>query len=94
MTMARTPNRPVSKQAARDDELRNMLGEVEEPAGDDGDFPVEMGQAIDDRPVRARDGKVFGLGAGERAFVSVVIFLIVVIFGIALLLATGRIQVG
>jgi hypothetical protein len=92
--MARTPNRPASKQAARDDELRSMLGEVEEPAADDGDFPVEMGQAIDEHPARPSDGKIFGLGAGERAFVSVVIFLIVIIFGVALLLATGRIQLG
>ncbi len=93
--MARTPNRPSAKptrQAARDDELRSMLGEVEEPVSDENDF-LEMGQAIEiERAPRLRDPKIMGLGAAERAFVSVVILLIVVIFGIALLIATGRIR--
>jgi hypothetical protein len=89
--MARTPNRPSSKQAARDDEMRSLLSASDDPLPDDSDFPVEIGQAIDtDRPVR--DGKIFGLSAAERALVSVILFLIVVIFSVAILLATGRIQ--
>ncbi|NJR12548.1 hypothetical protein HC776_01285 [bacterium] len=73
--MARTSNRPAPKQTARDDELRSILSEADEPAADEGDFPIEIGQAIDDeRRPRARDGKIFGLSAGERAFVSVVFF--------------------
>lgn len=90
--MARTPNRPTParKPTTRDEELRSMMSDSEDPIPDDGDFPIEIGQAIDDRPARARDGKIFGLGAGERAFVSVAFLLIVVIFGVALLLATGR----
>jgi hypothetical protein len=91
--MARTPNRPSPKQAARDDDMRNMLSATEDPMSDDSDFPVEIGQAIEsDRSTRPRSSKIFGLGAAERAFVSVVLFLIVVIFSVALLLATGRIQ--
>ena len=91
--MARTPNRPSPKQAPRDDELRSMLSTADEPVADDSDFPVEIGQAIEtDRSARAGSGKIFGLSAAERALVSVILFLIVVIFSVALLLATGRIQ--
>jgi hypothetical protein len=73
--------------------MRSMLGATEDPVSDDSDFPVEIGQAIEsDRPSRAGNAKIFGLSAAERAFVSVVLFLIVVIFSVALLLATGRIQ--
>ena len=93
--MARTPNRPPAKptrQGTRDDELRGMLSETEDPASDETDF-LEMGQEIEvARAPRVRDPKIFGLGAAERAFVSVVILLIVVIFGVALLIATGRIR--
>ena len=91
--MARTPNRPSPRQAARDDDMRSMLSATDDPMSDDSDFPVEMGQAIEsDRPTRAGSTKIFGLGAAGRAFVSVVLFLIVVMFSVALLLATGRIQ--
>jgi hypothetical protein len=91
--MARTPNRtaPGRKPGTRDEELRFMMNDAEEPVADDGDFPIEMGQEIEDRAARAKRGKILGMGAGERAFVSVAIFLIVVIFGVALLVATGRI---
>jgi|GEM_PF-4667354 len=91
--MARTTNRPSPKQAARDDEMRSLLSTSEELVSDDSDFPVEMGQAIEtERPMRLGRGKIFGLSAAERALVSVILFLIVVIFSVALLLATGRIQ--
>lgn len=91
--MARTPNRPAParKPTTRDEELRSLMNESEEPVADDSDFPIEIGQEIEDRATRAQRGKIFGLGAGERAFISIAILLIVVIFGVALLAATGRI---
>lgn len=94
--MARTPNRPAPKSAARDDELRNMLGEADEPIAEEhDDIPIELGQEIETPAARrARtSNKILGLGPGERAFVSVVLFLIVLIFGVALLAATGRLHV-
>lgn len=58
----------------------------------DGQAPVRVGQVIgdDDFSSTGGDGRVLGMTAGERAFISVMLFLNVVVLGIGLLMATGR----
>ena len=59
----------------------------------DGQAPVRMGRVIgddDDFSGTGGDGRFLGMTAGERAFISVMLFLNVVVLGIGLLMATGR----
>ena len=49
--------------------------------GDDDDFADTGGSG---------DGRILGMNAGERAFISVMLFLNVVVLGVGLLMATGR----
>lgn len=84
----------------QDEDFRNFLDEdqIDDDDGyaldDDGEFPV--GQEIHevDEPQPRGDGKIFGMSAGERAFLSVVLFFNVLIMGAALLIVTGRVQLG
>lgn len=46
---------------------------------------------IDDHVERVSDDKFLGMTAGERAFLSVMLFLCVAVLGVGLLIATGRI---
>lgn len=55
--------------------------------GDEASGQVIGGQSASS----SRSGKFLGMTAGERALVSVLLFFAVLILGIALLLATGRI---
>jgi len=46
------------------------------------------------REVRANEvneGRIFGLAAGERMILSIILFLVVTVLGVALLFATGTI---
>lgn len=79
-------------------DLRDSLfgGEDEETSLEAlfGDDDVR-GEVIDNESSRetttsADDGKLLGMNAGERAFVSVLLFFSVVLVGVGLLLATGR----
>jgi hypothetical protein len=49
-------------------------------------------QARQRRESRRGDGKILGFSAGQRAFLSVMLFVAVVIIGMALLAATGRLS--
>jgi hypothetical protein len=89
---------PPRRNTQEDEDFRSFLDEDEDggyTVGDDDEFPVELGQEIhevDETP--QGDGKVFGMSAGERAFLSVVFFFNVLIMGAALLIVTGRVQLG
>jgi hypothetical protein len=54
------------------------------------DFETDFGV----REVRANEvneGRIFGLAAGERMILSIILFLVVTVLGVALLFATGTI---
>jgi len=75
------------------DDLRNNLdddfdGEEEQP-----DIPIDFDE-IEAQQAAAKQGpppKFLGMTAGERAFLSMMFFFIVLIFGAAVLAVTGRI---
>ncbi|MCU0512426.1 MAG: hypothetical protein MUE40_07630 [Anaerolineae bacterium] len=88
-----TARRPKSE----DEDIRSgLLGEDDDEflPGDDGDFPVELGREIEpaEEATPPGDGRFLGMTAGERAFLSVILFFNVLILGAALLVATGRVQ--
>jgi hypothetical protein len=77
-------NKQVKAQKNQDvDDLRNSV------VRDDfeTDFDVEV---VDRR--KAGEGRIFGLAAGERMILSVVLFLAVSVISVALLLLTNTIQ--
>jgi len=56
----------------------------------DAEFETDFGV----HEVRSREvseGRIFGLTAGERMILSIILFLAVTVFGVALLFATGTI---
>jgi hypothetical protein len=55
------------------------------------DFETEEDTFLEDRSVAATDSKFLGMTAVERMFLSIFLFMNVVILGLALLLATRRI---
>jgi hypothetical protein len=71
---------------------------------DDGSFDFDAGSGQSSRRVGqvigeeddfadtggSGDGRILGMNAGERAFISVMLFLNVVVLGFGLLMATGR----
>jgi hypothetical protein len=57
-----------------------------EEGGDDGLSSDEPGMR------RGGDGRIFGMTAVERMFISIMLFMLVFVMGMALLLATKRIQ--
>jgi hypothetical protein len=88
-------SRSRQQQQQADETLRNLLDE-EEPElelGDDGEFPIEMGQEIDAPELLPHsDVKFLGMTAGERAFLSVMFFMNVAVMGAAMLILTKRLQ--
>jgi hypothetical protein len=73
-----------------DDDTNFDEVDFEEQAGK-GALPA--GIVIEDEPVAQSDGKFLGMTAGERAFLSVMLFLNVLVLGAGLLIATGRIVI-
>lgn len=73
------------------DDLRSTLLEEsdEENALAAGELPASV--LIDKSAEPTTNGKFLGMTAGERAFLSVMLFLCVSVLGIGLLIATGRI---
>ncbi|MDQ7035911.1 MAG: hypothetical protein Q9P01_14085 [Anaerolineae bacterium] len=63
---------------------------------DDGEMPIGQiigdGDDFDDfdETGASGDGRILGMNGGERAFLSVMVFLNVVVLGIGALMATGR----
>lgn len=62
----------------------------------DDEIPVPLGIELDDdydddTPRRTNPSGCFGLTAGERAFLSVMLFLVVVVLGLSMLVFTERI---
>lgn len=84
--------RPASN---KEDDVRSILGDEDESEGytfgDDFDFPVGVEIEGEAAPQRA-PSKFLGMSAGERAFLSVILFFNVLIMGAALLFITGRLQ--
>lgn len=70
------------------DDLRTVLNVDDDGHGDD--LPPNLRSQIDDTS-RSQPRKFLGMSAGERAFLSVILFFIVLVMGAALLIATGRI---
>jgi hypothetical protein len=73
-----------------DDDANFDESDFEEQAGK-GSLPA--GIVIEDEPQAQGDGKFLGMTAGERAFLSVMLFLNVLVLGAGLLIATGRIVI-
>lgn len=71
------------------DDLRNAINaERDEP--DEFGLPLQFGSEIDGS-ARNQNRRFLGMTAGERAAVSVMIFMAVLVIGAALLVVTGRI---
>jgi hypothetical protein len=80
--MAKTAAKPVEPVKSEMDDLRSSVWQ--------DDFETEFGV----KEVRANEvdeGKIFGLAAGERMILSIILFLAVSVLGIALLFATGTV---
>lgn len=71
------------------DDLRNSSAfiEEEEPA-------VEQEQAVRRRPSRRRKSTFLGMTAPQRFFLSLMLFLMVLLLGVAALIATGSIYIS
>lgn len=59
---------------------------------DDEDDEIEL--ESDESSGGGRDTLIFGLTAVERMMLSILLFVLVVVLGVALLLATNRIAIG
>lgn len=56
------------------------------------DIPIDFDEIEAQQQAAKPERKFLGMTAGERAFLSVMIFSIVLVFGIAILAVTGRIS--
>lgn len=72
------------------DDLRGLTRDNDEGFSFD---PDDVGQEIGAPPPKKSDGKILGLTAGQRAFLSVIMFFIILLFGLALLIVTGRLAI-
>ena len=74
------------------DDLRNNFdddyGDEQEQ---DIDLPIDFDEIEAQQQAAKPERKIFGMTAGERAFLSVMVFSIVLVFGVAILAVTGRI---
>ncbi len=68
------------------DELRQMVIDQDEPEWEDLDSVAVKGNEVD-------DGRIFGLNAVERMFLSIGLFLVVTVFSVLLLLITDSIAI-
>jgi hypothetical protein len=87
--------RPAKSAAKKEDDVRSILGEDEESDGITlgDDFEFAGSSEIDSEGSAHRTPtKFLGMSAGERAFLSVILFFNVLILGAALLFVTGRLQ--
>ena len=76
------------------DDFRSNLDDTFEDEEQLADVPIDFDE-IEAQQARAKAKPArgfLGMTAGERAFLSVIIFSIVLIFGAAILAATGRIS--
>ena len=71
------------------DDLRSIVDDDDKQEFSFDDLGMEI--AADGERAEAKDPKFLGLTAGERAFLSVVLFLNVLVIGVGLLVVTGRI---
>lgn len=67
--------------------LRDLLSDDDERS----QAQIRAQERIQAQNRSRNDGRIFGLSAGQRAFLSVLIFLNVLIIGMALMVITGRI---
>jgi hypothetical protein len=68
------------------DNLRDLIDD------EDSSNQTAMPEQVQQRLARRSrsDGRIFGLSAGQRAFLAGLLFVTVVVIGMALLAATGR----
>lgn len=55
------------------------------------DLPIDFDEIEAQQQASKPERKFLGMTAGERAFLSIMVFCIVLVFGIAVLAVTGRI---
>jgi len=69
------------------DDLRSTLNRDDD---DESEFalPVDFGE---EAPQSSGDGRLLGMTAGERALLSGLVFLVVMVIGLALLVITERV---
>lgn len=67
-----------------------MLDDLRRSTGDGDDFDPDRRSVLVDEPAR-EERKFLGMTAVERMFLALFFFMNVIIIGLALLLATGRI---
>ena len=65
------------------DELREFVMSDDEPFGDYREGMVQQNEVS--------EGKIFGLTAGERMILSIILFMAVTVLSIAILLATNTV---
>ncbi len=78
------------------DDLRNNLDDDYNSDDDiQADIPIDFDEieAQQAQAIKKPETKFLGMTAGERAFLSMMIFFIVLIFGAAILAVTGRIAI-
>jgi hypothetical protein len=83
--MAKQPQKLVTRESLRDDDLRSEL------LSNNMDFADFENSAVGRDQVN--DGKIFGLNPVERMILSIVLFLAVTVLGLALLFFTGTIAI-
>lgn len=73
------------------DDLRNTLGDDEEEE-QIADLPINFDEIVAQQEiVKKPPRKILGMTAGERAFLAIIVFFIVLVFSFAILAVTGRI---
>ncbi len=91
----RRPTKPAKSTTKKEDDVRSILGDDDDSDGivlaDDFEFAGST-EIDSDGSARQAPAKFLGMSAGERAFLSVVLFFNILILGAALLLITGRLQ--
>jgi hypothetical protein len=72
-------------------DLRNSV-DFDDDDSPSGDIPVDLDALLaGNEPEKRSDGRFLGMTAGQRAFLSMVLFLNVLILGAGLLIVTGRV---
>jgi len=75
------------------DDFRNNMDDAFEEDDQFADIPIDFDEIeAQQAQAKAKPARGFlGMTAGERAFLSIIVFSIVLIFGAAILAVTGRI---
>lgn len=74
------------------DDFRSSLEDEFEEEEKELDIPINFDEIEAQQQVTEPERKFLGMTAGERAFLAIIVFLIVLVFAIAILAVTGRIS--